>query len=90
MPVTASSRSEYAVVGSFTSLRGVRAPVGQVETQRPQLVQFLSSPKGILKGGSTVVSKPRPMKPNTPLPDSIQMRTQRPQRMHLFLSLTMY
>jgi hypothetical protein len=76
--------------GGFSSGSGsfaVNAPVGQVETQRPQELQAVSD-RGMPRVGSTMVSKPRFTKPKTLSPSiSSQIRIQRPHRIHLFWSL---
>ena len=55
---------------------------------RPQLTHSVSSRESP-RAGLTTVSKPRLMKPYAATPtSSLQMRTQRPHRMHLFGSST--
>src|SRR5690554_4101802 len=61
----------------------LRAPVGQTTTHRPQLSQAAAA--GKRPGARIMVSKPRWRKFRALLPwASRQVRTQRPQRIHLF------
>ena len=66
-----------------TARTSCRAPVGQASVHWPQFTQVVSL-RSISKGGRTMVSKPRRVKSMAATPwISSQMRTHRPQRMHL-------
>ena len=66
-----------------TARTSCRAPVGHASVHCPQLTQVVSL-RSISKGGRTMVLNPRRVKSMAATPwISSQMRTQRPQRMHL-------
>ena len=63
--------------------------MGQSLTQRPQFVHFVSS-RGSAKAGETLVLKPLPKSPIALIfTTSLQERTQRPQRIHFAVFLSM-
>ncbi len=66
-----------------TTRTSCSAPVGHASVHWPQLTQVVSL-RSISNGGSTMVSKPRRVKSMAAtVCTSSQMRTHRPQRMHL-------